>query len=491
MLKKRIISLIILSSMLASFASCGDSLPSNDKDPAGTGSDQTSADTSSAEPEYVFPKLDCGNETFNILNPESIWGMYTYLDFDQQTGDQLDDAVYIRNRKIEDQFNVKLNVINVPLTELAAKVRQSAQSNDSLYDAAYVEGDHIASLITDGLLVDLTTVTELQLDKNWWNQNVNESAKIGDNDSIFFAVSDLSLAAFDLTWCIMFNEDMTEKLGLDKPYDLVRNGKWTLDALKKYAASGANLNGDESFSWNKEGNSVYGFTSYYNIFDELFIGAGCRYIEKKEGALTLGVDNDRFYSFCEKISSIVSTAGEYMEANNGNTGMHYEQIFKNRRALFVGAEIKASKIYRDFEDTFGIIPAPKFDEAQKEYYSWITFAIPMITIPKDCANVERAGVIIDALSYLSTKDVLPKYYDIAISQKGLRNEDSIEMFGIIRDSRVFEASLAYGWTIELNSALLRQIIINKGDPNTASLVAKNKDKINAKIQATLDLVNAE
>lgn len=46
---------------------------------------------------------------------------------------------------------------------------------------------------------------------------------------LYFAVSDLSLTAFDLTWCLMFNETKMEELNMDKPYDLVRSGKWTLD----------------------------------------------------------------------------------------------------------------------------------------------------------------------------------------------------------------------------------------------------------------------
>ena len=483
---KRIISLCFLSAVILSVVSCGSDGSAKEMEFSGT--DSSSVDSVSEYADYIFPELDCCEDIFTILNLESAWNMYTNLDFESQTGEQLDDAVYNRNRKVEELFNVKLNVIDVSIDDLAKSTRQSVTSNDSLYDAAYIKGEHIAPLITDGLLTDLTTVSGLQLDQYWWNQNVMKSAQIGDKNSVFFAVSDLSLTAFDLTWCIMFNENMTEELGLDKPYDLVRNGKWTLDELKKYAAAGANLNGDESFKWNGEGNSVYGFASYYNIIGEMLIGAGCRFTDKIDGIPSFALDNERFYNFCEKVTSLTSAAGEYIDANNSVSGEHYEQIFKSRRSLFVGAEIKASTVYRDFDDTFGILPAPKLDETQSEYYSWINYMIPLLTIPKDCKNVERTGIILDAMSYLSTKDVLPKYYDIRVSQKGLRNEESIEMLGIIRDARYFDASLAYDWTLSFYTSL-RDQLSKKGDPNTASLVAKNKDKINAKIQATLDLVN--
>ena len=485
MSEKRIISLIILSSILASLMSCGDKTM-NGTDTAG--SDQTSSDITSAEPDYVFPELDCGKDTFTILNAESIWKMYTYLDFEQQTGDQLDDVIYNRNRKIEELFNVKLDVINVPLDSLAKTTRQSVMANDSAYDAAYIKGEHIAPLITEELLIDLTTAPDIQLDKDWWNQNVLESARIGKNNSVFFAVSDLSLAAFDMTFCFMFNENMLEKLGLDKPYNLVRDGKWTIDELKKYAAAGANLNGDEDFKENTSGSSIYGIASYHNIVGEMIIGAGCRFTDMIDGELSFALDNERFYNVCEKIASITSVEGDYIDANSA--AFHYEQLFKAGRALFTGAELKASAVFRDFDDTFGIVPAPKLDETQSGYYSWINFMIPLLTIPKDCIDVRRACIILDALSYLSARDVLPTYYDITVSQKGLRNEESIEMLGIIRDTRYFDASLAYGWTLKFYYNL-REKLSKEGNPNTASSVAKNKDAINALIEATLDLVNAE
>ena len=40
------------------------------------------------------------------------------------------------------------------------------------------------------------------------------------------------------------------------------------------------------------------------------------------------------------------------------------------------------------------------------------------------------AAMIDALTYRSYETVLPVYYENRVAQKGLRNEDSIEMLGI-------------------------------------------------------------
>ena len=46
--------------------------------------------------------------------------------------------------------------------------------------------------------------------------------------------------------------------------------------------------------------------------------------------------------------------------------------------------------------------------------------------------------MLDAASYLSYTDVLPVYYNVTIAQKGLRDDESIEMLGIIQSSRYFD-----------------------------------------------------
>ena len=132
------------------------------------------------------------------------------------------------------------------------------------------------------------------------------------------------------------------------------------------------------------------------------------------------------------------------------------------------------------------MPSPKLDEEQAEYASWIGYLVPLLTIPADCKDPERSGKIIDAMSYLSMKNVLPIYYNVRVSQKGLRNDDLIEMLGIFRDARYFEPSLVYGWTTNLYNSLSGQLVTGNG--NVASLIASNKNKIAEKIAATMELV---
>ena len=95
---KRLFSILLLFLLITQTA-CGDKsddVPSDDTEKVSeTVTDET-------EPEYVFPNLDWDGDTFTVLNANTTWGFYHYMDFEEQTGEKLDDAIYertVRSRK--------------------------------------------------------------------------------------------------------------------------------------------------------------------------------------------------------------------------------------------------------------------------------------------------------------------------------------------------------------------------------------------------------
>lgn len=280
---------------------------------------------------------------------------------------------------------------------------------------------------------------------------------------------------------------MLDDLGLDKPYDLVRQGKWTIDRLKEYTSAAANLNGDTSFKWDENGNAIYGLASYEDCVNGFITGSGENYITvDASGQPKLLANAEHFYNVIDKAFSIIGTEGEFLFMN-GSGNSHYEMIFKNGRSLFTIAEIKASSKYRDMTTTFGIVPIPKYDEAQDRYYSHRTHVCLTMSIPVTNAAPDRTGAILDTFAYLSNRDILPIYYNVKVAQKGLRNDDSIEMLGIISESRGFDIGEGYGWTEDL-SAKVNTMLVSTKKNNVASLVDSNRSKIEESINKTLELM---
>ncbi len=478
----RVIASLLVCALSAGIVSCGG---------AEAGSDTSAADDTSAPIEettadpYPLDGYDFGGADFTILNVENVWNMNTYLDYESQSGEILADAIYNRDRRLEEKLNFKLKTVEAGIYDLVTAIQTEVAAGDHNYDAAYCAGHQVGGLISQGYLMNLFDIPELQLDKPWWNQITVNASIIGNNERIYFAQSNLSLTAFDLAWCLYFNEDMMDDLKLDKPYDLVREGKWTLDKFSEYQKKSASLNGDDGYEFKDDGKSRYGYTTYYNGAMAMMVSAGLTFTTKdSKGLPVFNMESERFVNVCTKLAQMFGTEGSFMEGETGNKPKTYQNIFKNRRALFVGGEVKASGELRDFADTFGMLPMPKYDENQENYQTWTNYLAPVLTVPVTVTEPSRTGVIIDALSYYSYLDVLPVYYDITVSQKGLRNDDSIEMLGIINESLCFDPSLAYGWTTKL-AEKVRDLLI-KGDTEFASTVASGKSAVEESIKKMMD-----
>lgn len=139
------------------------------------------------------------------------------------------------------------------------------------------------------------------------------------------------------------------------------------------------------------------------------------------------------------------------------------------------------------ESTFGLVPMPKLDESQENYRSLVTYTTEFLTIPKTQDKLSDAGLILDALTYESWRDVLPVYYDITVSQKGLRNAESIEMMQILRDSRSIDFTRVFPIATDLGEALRTLVSDGTGDVSgAASVIESNKSAVEAALQKVLE-----
>ncbi len=495
MKRKQTISLLLLAAMLATTA-CGGSndTPGNDTTP------QDGSDTTPIEEGYDFQGKDFNDYEFKVLNLDEQFGCYIRLDFDEQTGEKLDDAVYDRNRKIEEKLNFQFKEIVLPggavwqtgQVAVCDALIQDVMSDDDAYDAAYVPPFFKPEVVTGGYLLNLLDIPEMHLYEKYWDVSVNEEMTV--NDTLYTASGPLNFMSLDLCWLLLFNEDMMTDLKMEYPYQLVRDGKWTLDKLNEYVSAGANLNGDESFQYNVDGNSVYGIAGHTSAPLAFMFSAGTRFYERSNtGEIELTLGSDRLYSAMEKIAHACTLSdGKMIYSNQDLPSIEgYTGIFSVDRALFLTCQLKAAMELRVMESTFGMVPMPKLDETQENYSSLIASRYEFLVIPKTQDDPSRAGFILDALTYESYQSVLPVYYDVTVSQKGLRNDDSIEMLEIIRDNSSIDFMYIYKISETATNALSKLVQAGTGDVSgAASAVASNEPTTTQKLLEFLDALES-
>ncbi len=488
-MKQKIGTLTLSAILVSQTVACGGSGAS--KDSLSTSGSDSSTTLEAIESGYSYPDEDYGGYEFRVLNFDEYMGFHISLDFEEQTGENLNDAIYNRNRKVEGELNFVLKEIVHPFNnlwpsdqkELIDLVRKSVLTDEDSYDAAYLNLGFNPDIISEGALLDLNQIESLNLDAEWWDSIINDSVEI--NGKLYGASSPLHLISSEHAWCLLFNEDMMTDLELDFPYQLVRDGKWTIDKMNEYVTAAARLNGDDSFTWKDDGNSIYGLTAHQGSSPRSFLySAGNRDVSYENGSYELTLGDEHYFNTIEQLTALFNREEGHSHCDTSQTVKSYEQVFKNGRAMFISAQLFMCVYQRSMEATFGLLPNPKYDEEQESYQTLVDGNTALLCVPITNRDPERTGVILDALSYESMVSVLPEFFDNTVSQKGLRNEDSIEMLELIRETRGFDIAWMYQLTSQITSAVSSMIVNGNGEP--ASTIAENREAVEAKIEATFE-----
>lgn len=426
---------------------------------------------------YDYGRLDCDNTDFTFLQcDEDRWGMKTVLDPEKMIGDEVSDAVFSRNKTIETLYNVNIKCINQDIYDTPEYIRTQCMGGDVTVDVGYVIGSGVSTLIGEGLLDDLSTISDMQIYEPWWGQKIREESQFGGSSSLWYAQSDISVTAFELTWCVAINLNIVTQQNMEDPYALVREGKWTVEKMFEMAADGMTPNSDGSYEYREDTSCVIGFVTYNNFAMAGINGAGCFLTQKDEvGNPMFSGEGEKFIAVVERWAKAFHTAGLADEAQE--TGYHYEDVFAKGRAFAAGVEIKAATKFRAAELHYAIVPVPKYDDKQTSYYSNVNYLAPLLVVPKTNANLDKTGRILDTMAYLSYKDLLPVYYNSNLAYKAIGTEEGFEMLNIIRDTRCFETGLLYGWTSDFYTEVRDVFIGFTATTSPSSAISKYRGPI--------------
>ncbi|MBE6611221.1 MAG: extracellular solute-binding protein [Ruminococcaceae bacterium] len=482
MKKVRFIS-ALLAVMLAA-SSCGGSAPSGDTTPA------DASDTTAPEEKVGYPHgaADFGGYEFTFLNVAVCDWANRMLVPEESTGELLNDTMFDRNRRVEEMLNIKITEQNgADWQAVSDLIKAAVNSGDSSYDVAMTPYHFTGALLSDGYFADLAGIDSLHLNEAWWDQMVIQSATIKDH--CYFATSDITFFPFEATWVIYFDKGRMADLGLEEPYGLVRDGKWTIDKLTEYALTAADLNGQPTFKYNQaSGTARYGILSHDQFMEVLAFGFGETYLDESGDMPVFNEAEERLVTAFEKIMALTTPDGAFVDRNTDNIqggGDRMPVEYKKGRIMMMAETLGHIANLRDASFDFGIVPIPKLDENQEQYHSMLaSYGTLMTTIPKSCSDPERAGKVLDMLAYESNICMIEPYYDTYLTQKGVRDEDSADMLQLIRETRTLNIGKMFGWTTSVISSIGYALV--DGRTTMVSTMASQKDSVNAAIASTYE-----
>ena len=452
--KKRLaLVLAVLLLALSVVASCGGDDGGGAKEQE-TATSEDADENVGAEARVMpdLPEADFGGRVFEVLGRfHPVHTQFTNFEIDAEalTGDLVDDAVYTRNRDLEQKYNVK--IAQFLHEEPANLLEKLIRAQDDAYSLAFIRAFQAAAMATRGSFYDLKRLKYLDFEKPWWNQNLNSSLTIGGR--LFFTTSDFNMVDKNRTYMIIFNRSMADSHGFGNLYDLVYDHKWTLDKMSEFSRAVArDLDGDGAMTpadqWGVGLDDYATFYIFWSTSDNLII-------TKDSGDYpVLSVNNEHAVNTIDKIFTLTNNKSaafysvEFEGKVNYDVAYAARNTFIDGRLLFYTGFTHELKAITQSEITasFGVLPFPKYDEKQKNYISMPnSINGPLFAVPVTVQDTDFSAFMLEALSAASKYEVMPKYYEISVQSKYTDDEDSIKVLDLIFSSIRYDLGDMYDW----------------------------------------------
>ena len=458
--------------LLPALVSCSESAQNSGEETQPT---QSSTPSDVQEPAEEEPEM--GLDTAKLLYADRNYDGYSYriadrasgdwMTFDvaaeELTGEVINDSVYNRNLVLEDTMGVK--IVEVPTEGVANTVKTSITAAADDYDI-FTDGlNSLAALVTQNLIMDFNDIPTIHPENEWWDQGLYKDLSVGGGS--YMMTGDISVMDNYGTWCYLFNKQLIQDYSLESPYDLVDSGKWTLDKHNEMAAV-ATQDTDGDGKWTMA--DTYGYvTETYNNF-AMWSCFGYRICEKDENDLPyftydgenqvtalMRVVETQYAEFTNMGSKSTVTGGGSFQDNTR------ENQFAIGRALFYYAGMRNVTLFREADTDFGIIPAPKENEQQSQYYSsYSVYNLTAYSLPVTIQDTAKVGDITEAMAHLSVYTLTPAYYDQTLIGKSTRDVESEPMIALIMNTRNFDLGVCFDWGSSFSS------MTGISDPNVVS-----------------------
>ncbi len=464
----RTVSLLLLSSLLLFYACAPDAVKSAS---AGSETETAAAVTSKLDARLalddLLPEADYEGYGFTIYTVSS--GMKEY-DPETEVGEVVNDSVYRRNRTVEERFNVTVTAVDsgaANLIENTNAVQKIVTAGDDAFDIAQLHSLFGANLSLEGLLVNLYDVEYLNFAQPWWfPQSVDELTFMG---RMYLACNSLSSTSLSIMSVSFVNMSLMEDYSLGDIYAVVTDGKWTLDVMSGMTkAVYSDLNGNGQ----KDVGDRFGLVTQTQR-EDLWTAFDVPILQKGEDSLTIVALNDKLVDVVERVYDLFYEGNSTLCTDLTDFPKNVAEIFSAGNSLFLQEYLflAAENYFRETDFDYGIVPLPKYDEAQPDYRSFAEGAYA--AVPVTNANPERTGLLLEALTAEGYKQIYPAYFEVALKDKYLRDEQSTEMLDLVSDTMTVSFSFVYDNWQGFGHLFGKLFTVTSGTTDVASYYEKN------------------
>ncbi|MBO7176284.1 MAG: hypothetical protein J6W14_02815, partial [Clostridia bacterium] len=169
--------------------------------------------------------------------------------------------------------------------------------------------------------------------------------------------------------------------------------------------------------------------------------------------------------------------------------------FAEGRVLFIVDRnyVTSSSTFADTTVTYGVLPVPKYEEAQENYYTCMAFpfSIYSVSIALSEEKANMAGAVLECMASESYRQVTPAVFETAMKLKYSAGEDDSRMYDLVRDTIQFDLGRIFTTPLRNISYSPFRNACNNGNTHSVSIIkaeAKVMQKALDQIVTSLDKI---
>ncbi len=421
--------------------------------------------------------IDMSGQTIRITAHNTVSTKRVLLPESSENGEPVNDALYRRDREIEERYGINFSYIPIEESDaLLSATEKSIMAGSDDYDIIFANMNPVAQHLTvNNELISFDRIPFVDLSREWWC-SYNDTLTLGGKQ--YFPSGIITPMYYDALYVLLYNKRLADNYNLENMYPIVTGGSWTIDKLTSMMSGvTADLNGDGKFDLNDQWALAYDDVAGFGFY----IGTGQNMTRfDEEGMPYLSMNTPESVSVINRLCTAIGDRASALRGEDYAKNSEGD-LFFNGQALFVGQTLAwVPRRYREMEDDYGILPMPKLDESQTEYYSYSQpWTGTGVCVPATNSKIDITGLVIETMAYLSDTYIREAAYETNFKSKMSRDSESAQMLDITAASSTFDLNVIFNWGGTAD--ILRDAVLGrKGD--FVSKYSKVEEKANNQIE---------
>ena len=430
--------------LVPALAACNDSGSDDETTTAATTTAPEGAETRDPATMHDIPSdLKYDGKTISMLvTNKDMQEDEFFLDEDKNgpSGELVPNAVYERNYAVENQLDIKLDII--PTDEYSNSVHQKDhQGGLGEYQIIADKTTNKGVMIIDNYYHNLNNFEYLDLDKKYWSQGFGSVVTFGEDSKQYLATGALAVSLYRMMFATIYNQKDFATYGIEDPYRLVMDGEWTLDAQKAIISNkwedGSSGDGKASED------DYFGFLAGECVCMDPYLTASNVVLIKRNTSYNWQYDEDEIsylVDVVEKVQALTTNESTFLFEKSKDQPHTNDIILKFAEKGGLMATIMFYTLEKNIGEInfdYGIAPIPKYSTDQKNYYTYVQDMVTSVgvnSIVSDEETLECIGATLESMGYHSGDYIEEAYFQKAMLLKFLKDPKMQDVINLMYES---------------------------------------------------------